>query len=305
MKRTHLTLALLALASSPVLAALPYSEAFVYDGSSDVELIVKANDTRVVGTTESTKVNIKSITVDEDYVAQNGNNGAVFFTRGEFTNSGTLYAHMIYLTTRTSYFEGSSEVKVSGATSFVNNGTIVTEHEEFGGIDSYNIIEVRNGAVLTNKGTITGYVSVLGEGSKVIAENGSVFNYRVDIGGGTSAGIFQVNGAITMNADLWAESGEIVFTEGASIDMKGNSIYDLDNISLVYAVEGNVNELTPIKTSDLFLNANIADDTVITVQGSDGSSYETTLGNLTIPEPTTATMSLLALAALATRRRRK
>lgn len=299
MKRTHLTLALLALASSPVLADLPYSEAFVYDGSSDVELIVKANSTQVVGTTESTKVNIKSITVDEDYVAQNGNNGAVFFTRGEFTNSGTLYAHMIDLTTSTSDF--------SGATSFVNNGTIVTEHEvdDFWGIDSYNTIDVRNGAVLTNKGTITGHVSVLGEGSKVIAENGSVFNYRVDIGRGTSAGIFQVNGAITMNADLWAESGEIVFTEGASIDMKGNSIYDLDNISLVYAVEGNVNELTPIKTSDLFLNANIADGTVITVQGSDGSSYETTLGNLTIPEPTTATMSLLALAALAARRRRK
>lgn len=172
MKRTHLTLALLALASSPVLAALPYSEAFVYDGSSDVELIVKANDTRVVGTTESTKVNIKSITVDEDYVAQNGNNGAVFFARGEFTNSGTLYAHMITLTTSTSYFEGSSEVKVSGATSFVNNGTIVTEHEvdDFWGIDSYNTLEVRNGAVLTNKGTITGHISVLGEGSKVIAE---------------------------------------------------------------------------------------------------------------------------------------
>ena len=112
-----------------------------------------------------------------------------------------------------------------------------------------------------------------------------------------------MNGAITMNGDLVGTSGDIIIMEGGSIDMKGNYV-DLTGVNLFYMVEGNVNELPPINTSDLFINADIADSTSITVKGTKGGSYTTTMGQLVVPEPTTATLSLLALCGLAMRRRR-
>ena len=163
-----------------------------------------------------------------------------------------------------------------------------------------------DGATFINKGTVTAHVSVHGENSTLVAGDGSVFNYRVDIGNGsTSTGILRIDGAVTMNAELWADSGELIFTEGSSIDMNGNDVVTLENVNLVYEVKGNVSELTPINTSDLFVNADIADSTIITVKGTEGGSYTTTMGQLVVPEPTTATLSLLALCGLAMRRRRK
>ncbi|MEE1266771.1 MAG: PEP-CTERM sorting domain-containing protein [Akkermansia sp.] len=302
-------LTLLAVSSSAALGDLPYSEIIVSDGSSSLDLTVKANSTKVIGATESTKVTIDSSVVDEEYIAQNGNMGEVVFARGEFTNTGTLHANSIKITNSTYYFEGNTSVDINGATSFTNEGSIVTKQDfPFPGnnkIYSYNTIEVVDGATFINNGTVTAHVSVYGENSTLIAGDGSVFNYRVDIGNGSSTGILRIDGAVTMNAELWAESGELIFTEGSSIDMKGNDVMTLKNVNLVYEVKGNVNELNPIVVSDLFIDAEISKDLVITVKGTEGGSYETTVGALTVPEPGSTTLSLLALAGLAMRRRRK
>lgn len=296
-------LTLLAVSSSAALGDLPYSEIIVSDGSSNLNLTVKANSTKVIGATESTKVTIDSSVVDEEYIAQNGNMGEVVFARGEFTNTGTLHANSIKITNSTYYFEGNTSVDINGATSFTNEGSIVTKQDSPG---KYKTIEVIDGATFINNGTVTAHVSVHGENSTLIAGDGSVFNYRVDIGNGTtSAGILRIDGAVTMNAELWAESGELIFTEGSSIDMNGNDVMTLENVNLVYEVKGNVNELNPIVVSDLFIDAEVSKDLVITVKGTEGGSYETTVGSLTVPEPGSTTLSLLALAGLAMRRRRK
>ena len=161
---------------------------------------------------------------------------------------------------------------------------------------------MEGGATFINEGSVTAYTSVKG-GSTLIAEEGSVFNYRVDVGNSVNTGTLQVNGAITMNGELWGTSGDIIIMEGGSIDMKGNDV-TLTGVNLVYMVEGNVSDLNPISASDLFINADIADSTSITVKGTEGGSYTTTMGQLVVPEPTTATLSLLALCGLAMRRRR-
>ncbi len=296
-------LTLLAVSSSAALGDLPYTEIIVSDGSSSLDLTVKANSTKVIGATESTKVTIDSSVVDEEYIANYGNMGEVVFARGEFTNTGTLHANSIKITNSTYYYEGSTPVDINGATSFTNEGSIVTKQYSPG---KYNTIEVIDGATFINNGTVTAHVSVHGENSTLIAGDGSEFNYRVDIGNGsTSTGILRIEGAVTMNAELWADSGELIFTEGSSIDMNGNDVMTLENANLVYEVKGNVNELNPIVVSDLFIDAEVSKDFVITVKGTEGGSYKTTIGALTVPEPGSTTLSLLALAGLAMRRRRK
>ena len=106
-------LTLLAVSSSAALGDLPYTEIIVSDGSSNLDLTVKANSTKVIGATESTKVTIDSSVVDEEYIAQNGNMGEVVFARGEFTNTGTLHANSIKITNSTYYFEGSTSVDIN------------------------------------------------------------------------------------------------------------------------------------------------------------------------------------------------
>lgn len=311
MKTTYIAMAMLALASGSAFAALPYSELYKLSGQENTfELVIKANSTKVVGADADTKVNIQSVTVDEAYVAANANMGEVVFSIGEYTNNGTLAAHYVNVTPSASYYDDSvgSYVDAVGATLFTNNGVIDlrwTEEDEFWGTTEERVgsLYVSAGASFTNNGSIYASTIVRGD-STLTAADGCTFNDELWVGIGDSAGSFVVEGDIAVNGSMLCYAGEIVFTEGSSIDMMNNSISGLENVSLVYQVEYSVDELNPITVSDIFVNSKIADTTVITVKGSDGTSYETTVGSLTVPEPSTAALSLLALAGLAARRRR-
>lgn len=83
---------------------------------------------------------------------------------------------------------------------------------------------------------------------------------------------------------------------------------------MVLLYDGELTDTTEIYKSDFFVNYTLndwnedfGDDMVVTVVGTNNVSREMTIKELatTVPEPTTATMSLLALAALAARRRRR
>lgn len=307
MKTTRFALALLALATCPAFAEYPevlydggqYNQFVAYDENTPVNFTIAAESTKIVGKDENTNVTITGIAKDDAFIEKNGASEVVF-VRGNFTNTGTIEAMQIGISTSKSY-GWNPETVISGTTNFVNEGTIKTIPDDIG----YRVLSIEGGATFINNGTVTAHVSVLGENSTLIAGDGSVFNYRVDIGNGGNVGILRIDGAVTMNAELWAESGELIFTEGSSIDMNGNDVMTLKNVNLVYEVKGNVNELNPIVVSDLFIDAEVSKDLVITVKGTEGGSYTTTMGQLVVPEPTTATLSLLALCGLAMRRRRK
>lgn len=93
---------------------------------------------------------------------------------------------------------------------------------------------------------------------------------------------------------------QLLFTENALNQMTEGQILDLSNVT---------------NAADLTISLGIAADTDLSVEdifgatsfttGADGSVGSTLTVQTTIPEPTTATLSLLALASLAMRRRRK
>ena len=329
MKTTRFALALLALATCPAFAEYPETlfdgasqKVVVYDNSTNVDFTIDNMSTKIVGNDENgnTLVKITGITRDEDVFKQEGM-AELVFVRGQFENNGTITASQINLMTSTSYTKqeqtGTTEdgwpiwgpaetFEISGSTSFTNNGTIDlswTEYDDFWKTEENRTgyFYVSTDTTFINKGTVTADLNI--RGGNLEAEGGSIFNHSVEVGFGSKGGSLQVNGAITMNGDLVGTSGDIIIMEGGSIDMKGNDV-TLTGVNLVYMVEGNVSELTPINTSDLFINADIDDSTSITVKGTDGGSYTTTMGQLVVPEPTTATLSLLALCGLAMRRRR-
>ena len=327
MKTTHLALALLALATCPAFAGYPETlfegvsqKVVVYDNSTNVDFTIDNMSTKIVGNGEdgNTLVKITGITRDEDVFKREGM-AELVFVRGQFENNGTITASGIDLAKSTSYIKQENigtteepiwgpaeEFEISGPTSFTNNGTIDlswTEYDDFWKTEKNRTgnFYVSTDTTFINKGTVTADLNI--RGGNLEAEEGSIFNHSVEVGFGSTGGSLQVNGAITMNGDLVGTSGDIIIMEGGSIDMKGNDV-TLTGVNLVYMVEGNVNELTPINTSDLFINADIDDSTSITVKGTEGGSYTTTMGQLVVPEPTTATLSLLALCGLAMRRRR-
>ena len=167
----------------------------------------------------------------------------------------------------------------------------------------YGLVHVKgsNGSV-TNYGNIMG-VSTVTYG-KINAMDGSSFG-GIDI---YETGSLDVQGSITMNGDLYSmgQDSVIIFREGGCINMDGG-ILSIEG-QIILLVDYEVDETTAISKSSFFVNygwSDVTEDTLVTVIGTNGETTRT-LGQLAVvPEPATATLSLLALCGLAFRRRRK
>lgn len=201
----------------------------------------------------------------------------------------------------------ASDVTVNDGATVTNDGTI--------SVSDAGYIKVVGKGEVTNNGSIEGDAWVY-DGGTLVANDGSTLS-RVFMGSyidGDSDGTLIINGAVTMNGKLeqfGTDGVVIIFNEGSSLDMNGNSI-TLGNIQLVFNVDGTVDNSTEFSTTSFFKNYNvdssdITDSTSVLVKGSDGSTTVRSVNdlNVVVPEPATATLSLLALAALAARRRRK
>ena len=110
-----------------------------------------------------------------------------------------------------------------------------------------------------------------------------------------------------LDTDLILESGAVLTLEGSNIDLNGHVLTILDGAII------NTDDLTAIDENGVltvfsnFSSYSQPDVVTVTINGQrteltyDGTSIKTTI----VPEPTTATLSLLALAGLAARRRRR
>ena len=113
---------------------------------------------------------------------------------------------------------------------------------------------------------------------------------HIDLDGGCLTlmmGEDKINLVITMDGQLTEESSVALFSNIGSLVIDGETLSDGDTFL----------------AQDYFSGSLIGEDTEVTYQN--GSMTVTGLVSTTVPEPTTATLSLLALAALAARRRRK
>ncbi len=201
------------------------------------------------------------------------------------TNNGTISA---------------SEITLKGEATLTNSGTIKSD----------KWFNLEDAAQATNSGTIDSRIW-MEDNSSLTLETGSETLQLLYVG---YTSTLNIDGDVSMKGGLntdYATAAEIVFTLGSSIDLGGNALtLDPDLIKLVLVVDGTVDENTTVTAQSLFTNydednSTISDSMVVYLRGSDGSQVTTTLGAITVPEPTTATLSLLALAALAARRRRK
>jgi len=144
------------------------------------------------------------------------------------------------------------------------------------------------------------------KGGQMTVYSGSFANLTMEDGTLNVRGSFST-GNITL------AGGSVIFNEGTGIDLGGN-ILSVGESVVIKLLVASVDELSD--SYNLFKNVGELADNLnnLTVVVSDyEGKNETTMKltysnggvNATIPEPTTATLSLLALAAMAARRRRK
>ena len=170
------------------------------------------------------------------------------------------------------------------------------------------------GSITLHNGTLSLQDNAIVKATELVVAEGAVLEGMLSSDMVMALGLDDADEALltaaTLDADLVLEDGAIVNLNGGNIDLNGNALTMGSNVQVTYT--GTVAEGEEVV---LFKNVGNA--------AGDGTEFELTLngkstiatvndGNVVVdytapavPEPTTATLSLLALAGLAARRRRK
>lgn len=235
------------------------------------------------------------------------------------SNSGTINVSDMtkVLTWRDDSSMGTS-TKSAAVTETVEGGILIT-----GGELTLNNNSVLNGSLEVENGivNINGAVTINGAltlGVQDIVTGGGESGTGDPFGPGFGPGLDFVTGggdSITEEDIPFALRGAsnavtLNFAEGAYIDMQGNSVSIADLASIIVTdTDGNFTLFTNVANAETLNGVEFSyidaegNTQVAEIAVSNGNVY---VGkDTTIPEPTTATLSLLALAALAGRRRRK
>ncbi|MBQ2814380.1 MAG: PEP-CTERM sorting domain-containing protein [Akkermansia sp.] len=189
---------------------------------------------------------------------------------------------------------------------FANNGTIngVVSLAQSAEGESINITD----GELVNSGTINASVNMTG--GTLVSEAGS------EIAGiSATGGDILVGGDFTMTGDMMLDGdAELIFADADytialgeyDVEFSGNSsialtLGDADISEVVLFTGARKDTYTGFEVTLLDAEGN-STGTAVMQYNANG---DVTLGTAAVPEPTTATLSLLALAALAARRRRR
>lgn len=307
---------------------------------SDYETIVVQSDSTIGKVTSDPAVNFINVqaklTVNSDLEANeislnqygkdcelrvegNLTAGKVTIAQGEkVVVSGTTTINgSVGLSQKSSLQTGKLVINGSGAPSSINDSTILADEIEvnhtfslMGGTisaaDGEGTFTVGEGGRITQQGT-----SVLLD---TVVEGGVLTMYKGSFDGITMEdGMLDVRGNVTTGA-LTLNGGELSINSGVVIDLGGQDLVLSDNV----AVTVNVSSLDDALTQNYVLFTNMGkvagSPLEVIFQTYDGTeSQKASLtyhadGSVTVaavPEPATATLSLLALAGLCARRRRK
>ena len=294
--------------------------------------VIEGNDVTFDGTVRfqaSSELNAENVTLKGNSVVRNS---AKVTASDTVTISGT--ATITYSATveaKTISLESTSSFAVYQASLTADTVQLNGSSVEIGGskqaVINANLIEVNsgsltvaadaelttnsitlNGGKLVNSGAIESTINMTG--GTLVAEAGSAI-----AGINATGGDIQVDGEFSMTGDLvLGGDAELIFADADytidlgeyDVEFSGNSsialtLADADIANVVLFTGAKEDRYSGYEVTLLDAEGN-STGTVKLKYNEDGT---VTLGTAAVPEPTTATLSLLALAALATRRRRR
>lgn len=227
----------------------------------------------------------------------------------ESTSSSAVYqssltADTVQLNGSSVEIGGSKQAVINANLIEVNSGTLTVAADAELTTNSITL----NGGKLVNSGSIESTINMTG--GTLVAEAGSAI-----AGINATGGDIQVDGDFSMTGDLvLGGDAELIFADADytidlgeyDVEFSGNSsialtLADADIANVVLFTGAKEDRYSGYEVTLLDAEGN-STGTAVMKYNANG---DVTLGTAAVPEPTTATLSLLALAALATRRRRR
>lgn len=235
--------------------------------------------------------------------------GTPNYTPGNLINRGQVNAQQINI----------------NAGNLINYGTVsdLDETDIMDG-DLLAINDNSGQSYIDNYGRIEGYVRI-GYGALYMREGS--YAQAVDVSSyGEKPSRLVVEGDVKVDYLYLDENVEVTMTLGSSVDFSGGK-FEFYDAKVVVLVEDSLTsgdtttDFSYLQVDDLFVNfvnntwgenggwgagAGFTEDTLITLRDGENNEVVRPYSQLhTVPEPTTATLSLLALAGLAMRRKRR
>ncbi len=209
---------------------------------------------------------------------------------------------------------GSGELTVSHAanslTDVYASAGDMTVMQQAAGLNLDELVVASGKTVSTYTGT---EASATAEANVTVSKRaefgaGAVLNANLTLAAGTTLEVgvdgLTMGSTLTLNQGLTLGADTLSRVQGLSVGESTTLFRGVDGLTLGKTSYTSITTEDSMLASPWFTNLT-GDQYVLTYTGTDNGSLSITMMSAAVPEPTTATLSLLALAALAARRRRK